>query len=431
MAEQHKLFHILKRFQSLPVWLVCLFLFLFLFTYRVVLAFEFKRDLTSDHCEVENVAVTLARDGVFGTPYKVPTGPTSHVAPAYAGLLGLIYKTLGTGAPGEAARQLLCCGVTSLQYGLLPLLSVVAGLGLWTGVIAGLAGGLLITHFWIETKCTFGEPYHSLILILLCASTLKLWKRSEISTGQSVALGLGWGVAFLFAPNLLTVFCGLICLEFVLFARGQRRRRLLHFGLVAATIAAVLAPWTIRNYRQFHRWIFVRGNFGLELAVANTESSALTVMENVKRPSKIHPNQNDVAARELRDIGETAYFARMTRLAMTWISEHPAEFAHRTAVRCLYFWFPPPLEGNRPLFRAAIVWAITLLGFAGLILMRKRGPIFWFICVLWLTFPAVYYIVLFDPRYRYPIDWSILFCAAYALARRIPALRAAPRAPAR
>jgi hypothetical protein len=99
-----------RRLRSLPVGLVCLFVFLSVFSFRLRLAFGLKRDLTSDRCEVEMIAESLARDGVFGNPYKLPTGPTSHAAPAYPYLLSAIYKAEGTGPAAEAVRQFLCAG---------------------------------------------------------------------------------------------------------------------------------------------------------------------------------------------------------------------------------------------------------------------------------------------------------------------------------
>jgi hypothetical protein len=406
-----------RRLQSLPVWLVCLFVFLSVFSFRLLLAFGLKRDLTSDRCEVEMIAESLARDGMFGNPYKLPTGPTSHAAPAYPYLLSAIYKAEGTGPAAEAVRQFLCCGVTSLEYAFLPLLAAIAGLGAWTGAAAGLAGGILAVHFWIETKCSFGEPYHALLLVLLCAFSLKLWKRGASTMAQELLLGFGWGAALLFAPNLLTVLCGFCCLDPLAFSRENRVRRVRNLAVRTAAIVAVLTPWTIRNYREFHKWMFIRGNFGLELAVSNNDLSAPALADNIKTPitGKIHPMISMEAVRALKTAGETAYFSRQFEAGKEWILSHPGEFASRTAVRCLYFWFPPPEERNHALLYAVVVWAITLLGFEGLFRIRGKRPAFLMTCVLWLAYPVVYYVIQADPRYRYPIDWSILLCACHAV----------------
>jgi hypothetical protein len=313
--------------------------------------------------------------------------------------------------------------MTSPEYAFLPLLAAIAGLGAWTGAAAGLAGGILAVHFWIETKCSFGEPYHALLLVLLCAFSLKLWKHGGSTIAQELLLGCGWGVALLFAPNLLSVLCGFCCLELLAFSRGSRARRVRNLAVRAAVIAAVLAPWTIRTYREFHKWIFIRGNFGLELAVSNNDLSAPALAVNIKTPItlKIHLMISMEAVQALKAAGETAYFARQFEAGKDWILSHPGAFVSRTAVRCLYFWFPPPEERNHALLYAVAVWGITLLGFVGLFRMRGERPAFLMICVLWLAYPAVYYVIQADPRYRYPIDWSILLCACYAV--RGPVLR--------
>src|SRR5437899_13032744 len=96
----------------------CLWVFLFLLAVRLVRAFIFKRDLTNDDCELDRVAFALAQHMGFANPFKIPTGPTSVVAPIYPYVLAGVYKLFGMGSPGEAVRQVLACAVTCLQFAL-------------------------------------------------------------------------------------------------------------------------------------------------------------------------------------------------------------------------------------------------------------------------------------------------------------------------
>ena len=51
-----------------------------------------------------------------------------------------------------------------------------------------------------------------------------------------------------------------------------------------------------------------------------------------------------------------------------------------------------------------------------MILMAKnRLPAVWFVLVLWMVYPLMYYIVVSSDRYRYPVIWSSLLPAGYFL----------------
>ena len=47
----------------------------------------------------------------------------------------------------------------------------------------------------------------------------------------------------------------------------------------------------------------------------------------------------------------------------------------------------------------------------------------WLIGSTWVLFPLIYYVVPSEPRYSYPIDWTLLLAAGCALSKlRIPVL---------
>jgi len=60
---------------------------------------------------------------------------------------------------------------------------------------------------------------------------------------------------------------------------------------------------------------------------------------------------------------------------------------------------------------------MTLLSIPGIWLMWKKNPSAAGILALWLLFfPLIYYIIQFDPRYRFPILWVTLLLAAFLIA---------------
>ena len=70
-------------------------------------------------------------------------------------------------------------------------------------------------------------------------------------------------------------------------------------------------------------------------------------------------------------------------------------------------------------YKDVLLQPITILGLAGAVIVGRRdrqtGRVFWSVL---LGYPIVYYVVQTDSRYRYPIDWALLFFAAFAIGDR-------------
>jgi len=402
----------------------CLWLFLILFVFRLMRAFILKRDLANDDYEVDRVAFALAGHMGFSNPFKIPTGPTSHVAPLYPLLLSWIYELFGRGSTAEAARQTLACCATCLQFALLPALAAAASLSPRVGVLAALLGGLSPLRNYIETKAAFETPYTALLLVILSILTLKMWNLEQ-PFRRAWLIGAIWGVAMLFTPTLLPVLFGFLAVGALQFFRSQFRFYL-RFSLTLLLAAGiVLAPWTLRNYYAFHRLIFVRGNFGLELSVSNNDWALPIFEQNLytKEFQSTHPFSSLAAARTVERLGETAYYHLQLRTAFGWISSHPRRFLRLTAERVGYFWLPPIEPHAKGIISSLLTWCFTLTGIAGLFVMLQdhRWPAL-AIGVVWLTYPLVYYLLQFDLRYRYPIEWTFLFAASYGVMSLLEAL---------
>jgi hypothetical protein len=46
------------------------------------------------------------------------------------------------------------------------------------------------------------------------------------------------------------------------------------------------------------------------------------------------------------------------------------------------------------------------------VLWRQNPKTVILILAIWITFPVIYYIAAWSSRYRYPMEWSMLLCAA-------------------
>ena len=107
--------------------------------------------------------------------------------------------------------------------------------------------------------------------------------------------------------------------------------------------------------------------------------------------------------------------------ALNWIRSHPAGFLELTIRRFVEFWFPNPATVT---IYSYSIWLIKVLSFAGLWLMiRRRLPVTGFVAIVFLIYPAVYYLLQSSVRYRYPVLWLSLLPAGYALRRLVPAVK--------
>jgi hypothetical protein len=92
-------------------------------TARGLIVLITKPYVNLDRFEMERAAISLAETGVLGNPYAIPTGPTAHVAPLYAGLLAIIFSLFGTGVDGEIVKVCLSTVLSVVPYSLMPRLA--------------------------------------------------------------------------------------------------------------------------------------------------------------------------------------------------------------------------------------------------------------------------------------------------------------------
>ena len=352
--------------------------------------------------ETNAVAVSLATRGTFADPYAVPTGPTAHVPPAFPALLALIYSVFGLTVTAGYVTWFVQLAAAAAMVAMLPWLAHRLGAGREAGVIGGL-GGALLPRWTYQVEC-----FAAVALGVLLAWHVTRWRLARASTAGAVVLGLAWGAAFHLTPSLLPVLLG--CLLFGLWWRGDRQAWL---GTGATVLGVVLActPWAWRNHTVFGDVFFVRGNFGLELRMGNHDGAVadIDLTDVPGQQTERHPRTNLAEARRLQEIGERAYMREARREATAWIRANPVAFLGLSARRALYFWLGAPSQG----VLAVLTALLTILAALGL---RDRWraldpPGRAAFVIPMLTFPLVYYVVLFMPRYRAPLAGLLLVLA--------------------
>jgi hypothetical protein len=256
------------------------------------------------------------------------------------------------------------------------------------------------------------QPLAGDVLMLLTLWGYRMVSTRSLRGRAAFGYGLAWGVGALLTPSLLTAAAG-----YVLLAGFEYRDKLASFTRIAALYAAgivlALSPWMVRNYLALGGIVWTRDSIGLELSVSNGPSAHWSNLEQGPRMRMMHPSWNLAAAQEVVRVGELAYFREKREEALRWIGQHPTEFGRLTAQRAFHFWFPP----GKSRAHDAMLASLTLAAMAGFALLRRRSPAaFAITAVVWALYPLVYYIVQWSPRYRQPIDWTLMACAGVLVA---------------
>jgi 4-amino-4-deoxy-L-arabinose transferase-like glycosyltransferase len=286
-------------------------------------------------------------------------------------------------------------------------------LGARTARLAGWIWVFFPYSIWVATERIWENALTTLLLAILVWFTLALDAERRISLW--IGYGLLWGIAGLTNPAVFAV------LPFLLLWTGWRRRGrgepwFVRSALVVFMVVALITPWTIRNYRVFHRLMPLRSNFWMEVRVGNTGET--TEID----PDWAHP-RTAAQWNELHRLGEVAYMVEMRGLALRFIREHPGVFAWLTWRRFLFNWtgfwsLDPVYAGGEPfqIPNTFFCTTLTLLGLVGLVQVWRhhREWILPYAAVLG-AYPAVYYVTHPSMDYRHPIDPMLVILSACAV----------------
>jgi len=400
---------------AIPKSLFWLVLLSFVLQVAAIGAFRQYRTRTEDDhfgfgWEMGRVARSIAQGQGFSNPYGGNTGPTAWEPPLYPYLIGGVFKLFGVYTYASAWVLLsinsMFAVLTCIPIFLIAHKTFGERLALWSAWAWGLNP---YVWYW-SVHWVWDTTFTPLILslIFLVALTLEEWPGSR----GWILFGALWGVGALANPSMLSFlpFCGLW-----VWWRRSRRSFPSVGGIVLASLVffAVLSPWLVRNYEVFHRFVFLRDDFGLQFRLGNSKGAEGMLM------AYLQPNLNRLEFEKFQRMGELAYAADCKRLAFDWVRENPGRFAIVSLKRFFYYWngVPRPTDSRAPWdFRNSLFLASSVVALWGLFRMlrqKRRGA--WLFVGLVLTYPTTYYFVFPHARYRHPIEPELLILAVFLL----------------
>jgi 4-amino-4-deoxy-L-arabinose transferase-like glycosyltransferase len=360
--------------------------------------------------EMGRIGRAIATGQGFADPFEGHTGPTAWEPPLYPYLIAGVFKLSGVYTRPSALILLslnsVFSALTCIPIFLIARRCFSEKVAVWTAWLWALLPSVM---YWC-TRWVWETSLAALLLAILFWLTLQLEDARRVKPW--IAYGILWGIAALTNTSLLAF----------LPASGLwawHRRRKSHLpslgGVALASLffAATIAPWLVRNYETFGKFIFIRSNLGAELRLGNGPSADGMWMQ------WLHPSQNLVELQRYQQLGELEYVATRKREAMDFIRASYPRFAWLSVKRFIYYWGGLPRSSEIPAlapFKNSVFLASSVLAFWGLgRALRKRRPRAWLFFWLVVTYPTIYYFVFPHPRYRHPIEPELGILIVYVI----------------
>jgi 4-amino-4-deoxy-L-arabinose transferase-like glycosyltransferase len=359
--------------------------------------------------EMGRIGRAIANGRGFADPFGLQTGPTAWEPPLYPYLIAGVFRIAGVYSNASALILLtinsLFSALTCIPIFLIAKKCFSERVGVWS---AWMWAVLPFVMFY-STRWIWETSLAALLLTALFWLTLQL----EDVRGFMpwIAFGILWGVAGLTNTSLIAFLpaSGLWAWN-----RRSRVHKKSFAGVVLASVffAATIAPWLVRKYETFGKFVFIRSNFGAELRLGNGPWADGLWMQ------WLHPTQDVLEMRRYEQLGELGYVAARKHEAVEWIQADYPRFLWVSLKRFVYYWGGLPRPGEGPLvpFKNSLFLASSVLAFWGLgraIHKKKRSA--WLFFWLILSYSFVYYLVFPHPRYRHPIEPELLILIVYVI----------------
>jgi hypothetical protein len=245
---------------------------------------------------------------------NTPTGPGYTLLASYVPV-ALVQALLGT----LIALLTMVLGVHYFGRGLL---GHATFLGSSAGVRAAQLGGLLVALWPLGVQFTTVLQSEILFTVALLAGLACFELLRSRPLLRALSCGMFFAIAAYTRPTALLVPPILFGVEFLFVSRfaGQTRPRTFLTALgTGLLMAALIAPWTYRNYRVYDTFVPISTNAGHNMWMGNRPGTTGEYADFVRDPA-LNEAQND---------------KKFKQEAVDYIKKYPGEFLVRTGYKLL------------------------------------------------------------------------------------------------
>lgn len=372
--------------------------------------------LNADHAfswEQGNVARALVAGHGFGSPF-MSSQSSAIMPPVFPLVVAAAFKVFGVHTPASIfavhAFNCVISVLATIPIFLLARRTISERIGWWT------AWAWAFSPYGIYFAAAWAWSTH---LLLLCLCWM-LYLAQDLGASSRLKLWAGFGVLAGFAalcePSVLLTLPILMSIAmWQLYRAGKSWFTPALVGSIA--VFAMLTPWTVRNWMVFHKLIPMRDSMGLEMWMGNNGYDLRWTTDDE------HPLHDMQELAEYNRVGELAYMQRKAEQAHAYIAAHPGWYAITCVRRAVYIWtgywsfnraylmLEPTDPANIPL-----ATALTVLGFAGLVLLWRTRPVDAVrLLGVMMVLPVMYYFAHPEPYHLRPLDPLLGMLSCYAI----------------
>ena len=363
--------------------------------------------------EVVGIAHSIVSGKGFGNPLGViATGPTAWICPAYPYLVAGVFKFAGI---YTVRARLILLALNCIFAGLtvFPIYGITRrSFGARIAVLASWVWVVLPSAWQVPVRLTWDSTLNALSFTVIFWATLAV--RSQRRLLVWAAYGALWAIGALINASILSLapfFFG-----WLLWALRKQAAPWLKPLLVAGLVFVLgVAPWSLRNYLVFGKFIPIRSNMGLVLWLGNHPGG------HGFDPT-LSPFGNPQQALLYQQMGEIKYMSAKKHEAVEFMKSHPSQTLSMALSNVWTFWIDvtdrqanPWYGGSRYLsvdFMANA--AVILFGLVGMLLALRSHNFYAVLYVVVLViFPLVYYLTRPALRFRFAIEPLLAILAAY------------------
>ncbi|HTM35245.1 MAG TPA: glycosyltransferase family 39 protein [Terriglobales bacterium] len=362
--------------------------------------------------EMGRIGRAIANGRGFADPFGLPTGPTAWEPPLYPYLIAAVFRLAGVYTNASALVLLTINSVFSALTCIPIFFTARKCFGEKVAIWTAWMWAVLPFVMFYSTRWIWETSLAAFLLTVLFSLTLRLEEAEGLLPW--VMFGVLWGLAALTNPSLLAFLpaSGLWACY-----RRLKAHKSFTGGVVLSSVlfASMIAPWLVRNYQTFGKFVFIRSNFGAELRLGNGPWAEGLWMQ------WLHPTQDVLEMRRYQQLGELEYVAVRKQEAVEWIKADYSRFLWVSMKRFIFYWAGLPRPGTNAVLaslRNSLFLASSILAFWGLgRAIRKRIQGAWLVFWLILSYSSVYYVVFPHPRYRHPIEPELLILIVYVISQ--------------
>jgi hypothetical protein len=277
----------------------------------------------------------LAQNIANGLGHTMDGLPVAWQGMAYPYLLGLVYRITGN-------HTEMCGKVLNI---VMSMFTLVAAWFIYIKLFAQkkyAVAAVLITAFLPQyiafTNVLGTEVFFTFLLALIICGQLYFghkWYSFPV-------IGILIGVAALTRPFMLAYPA--VCAAVMWLTTKNLKRTLIFAGVLGIFIVFTVAPWTIRNYRVFGRFIPISYNAGYVLYTNHNDGNIHGTWMDLNRAAAHNPaalaviNESlQYGARSIKEAHDLEKFLRDE--AMDWIKANPGEFLKLGTMRVYQTFF--------------------------------------------------------------------------------------------